>query len=88
MKQKKTNKKDGEHAVSCIKTTKAEWWHYQPTKYPLQSTPSVKHDQAVSYLCYANKPWMQTPASSAMQNQHHSKHNITIVDMGQNERQN
>jgi hypothetical protein len=43
----KTDKKDGEHAVSCIKTTKPESWHYQPTKYPLQSIPSVKHDQAV-----------------------------------------
>jgi hypothetical protein len=55
----KTDKKVGEQvAVSCIKTTKAEFWHYQPTKYPLQSIPSVKHDQAVSsyYVYNANKP--------------------------------
>jgi hypothetical protein len=40
----KTDTKDDEHAVSCIKTTKAEFWNYQQTKYLLQSTPSAKHE--------------------------------------------
>jgi hypothetical protein len=73
MKQRKqkTDKKDGEHAVSCIRPTKAQSWHYQPTKYLLQSTPNVKQDQAVSsYVCNAKKPWMQTLISAAMRNQH------------------
>jgi hypothetical protein len=53
----KTDKKDGEHAVPCIKMKKAEFWHYSPTMHPSQSTPSVKHDQVVSsYVYNANKP--------------------------------
>jgi hypothetical protein len=57
MKQKKINKNDGKHAVSGIEMTKAESWNNPPTKCPLQSTPSVKHYQAVSsYVYNANKP--------------------------------
>jgi hypothetical protein len=56
-KTEKTDEKDGKHAVSRKKTKKAEFWHYTPTKYPLQPIPSVIHDQAVSsYVCNVNKP--------------------------------
>jgi hypothetical protein len=54
-KTEKTDQKDGEDTVSCIKTKKFESWLHQQTKYPLQSIPSVKDDQALhvtpSLLC-------------------------------------
>jgi hypothetical protein len=51
----KTDKKYGEHAAPCIKTTKAESWHYSPIKFSSQWNLSVKNDQAVSSYLSTSK---------------------------------
>jgi hypothetical protein len=78
----KTDKKYGDHAVSCTKKTEAE--------LSLQSTSSEKHDQAVSslHMIITQRSLDCNPSLFCDADVSIRKHNVLIIDMWKNERQN